>query len=74
MMAREWGCPVWAVKLVIKRGIDQSWEKALHDPEAKALWDTYFPGGKPTANGYILRLGQAYEREEEMPFLLDIQK
>ena len=39
MLAREWGCPVWVVKLIIRQGIDKSWEEALHDPEAKALWE-----------------------------------
>lgn len=69
-MAREWGCPVWMVKRTIEQSIDRSWEKAMSDPEAKALWDQYFPNGKPTAEQYILRLGRAHETGEQIPFLL----
>lgn len=68
-MAAEWGCPVWVVKLTLRRIIDQSWEKAMIDPEAKTLWDTYFPSGKPTPNQYILRLGHAHEKGEDVPYL-----
>lgn len=69
-MAAQWGCPVWMVKRTLRRTIDQSWEKAMSDPEAKALWDKYFPAGKPTPAQYILRLGHAYEHEENVPYLL----
>ena len=74
MLAKEWGCPVWVVKLIIRQGIDKSWEEALHDPEHKALWDMYFPGGKPTPGMYILRLGQAHENGEKIPFLIEMQE
>lgn len=70
MMAAEWGSPVWMVKRTIRQIIDQSWEKSMFDPEAKALWDKYFPNGKPTPDQYILRLGYAYENGEDMPHLL----
>ena len=70
MLAKEWGCPVWVVKSIIRQGIDKSWEEALHDPEDKALWEQYFPNGKPTPNEYILRLGHAHEKGEKVPFLL----
>lgn len=70
MMAAEWGCPVWVVKGTIRRHIDRSYEKAMSDPEAKAPWDEYFPAGKPTPDQYILRLGHAHEKGEEMPYLL----
>ena len=73
-MAAEWGCPVWLVKRMIRRVIDQSWEKAMSDPEEKALWDKYFPSGKPTPNQYILRLGHAHENGEDVPFLLGEQE
>jgi len=69
-MASEWKCPVWVVKLTIRRTINQCWEKALSDPEEKARWDQYFPDGKPTPDQYILMMGHAYERGEEVPFLL----
>lgn len=69
-MASEWKCPVWVVKLTIRRMINHSWEKALANPEEKALWNTYFPNGKPTPDQYILLLGHAHERGEEIPFLL----
>ena len=46
------------------------WAKAVSDPEAKALWERYFPKGRPTPEQYILRLGQAQETGEEMPWLL----
>ena len=69
-MAAEWGCPVSIVKQTVQESIDQSWEKAMLDPEAMALWSKYFPEGKPTAEEYMLRLGRAYETGEEMPFLL----
>lgn len=70
MMAMEWGCPVWMVKRVIRQTIDRCWEKAMLDPQEKALWDKYFPSGKPTPDQYILRLGHAYETGEAVPYLL----
>ena len=70
MMAAQWGCPVWVIKWVIRRAIDDSWKRTLYDPEAKKLWDAYFPAGKPTPSQYILRLGYAYEKDEDVPYLL----
>lgn len=69
-MAAEWGCPVWLIKWMLRRMIDKSWEKAMSDPEEKALWDKYFPCGKPTPVQYILLLGHAHEKGEEIPLLL----
>lgn len=69
-MAAEWGCPVWVVKKTIRCIIDRNWESALSDPETKALWDKYFPNGKPTPDEYVLWLGHAHEKGEEMPYLL----
>ena len=69
-MAAEWGCPVWIVKLAIRRMIRQSWDRAMADPEEKALWERYFPSGPPTPDQYILLLGSAHERGEDVPFLL----
>ncbi len=71
MMAAEWKCPVWIVKGTIRRIIDQSWKKAMSNPEEKALWDRYFPNGQPTPDQYILWLGRAHETGEEVPFLLN---
>lgn len=42
----------------------------MSDPEQKELWVRYFPNGKPTPDQYILLLGHAHERGEEIPFLL----
>lgn len=70
LMASEWHCPVWAVKLTIRIAINQSWKRALSNPEEKALWDKYFPEGKPTPERYILLLGHAHEKGEKVPFLL----
>lgn len=70
-MAEDWGCPVWVVRRTIQQTIDRNWEKAMSDSEAKALWDKYFPSGKPTPNQYILRLGHAHENGENIPFLLN---
>lgn len=42
----------------------------MSDPDEKALWDKYFPSGKPTPDRYILMLGHAHERGEEIPVLL----
>lgn len=69
-LAEEWGCPVWAAKHRLRLSIDHSWEKARHDPEAWVLWAAYFPDGKPTPDQYIAWLGHAYEKGEEMPYLL----
>lgn len=70
-IAAEWGCPVWVVKLTIQRSISNAWEKSRSDPEAVALWEKYFPGGKqPTPTEYILRLGHAHEIGEEVPPLI----
>ena len=68
-MAAQRGCPVWMVKRIIQHSIDESWEKAKTDPEAKARWDKYFPKGKPSADQYILRLGHAHETGENIPLL-----
>lgn len=68
-MASEWKCPVWVVKLIIRRMINESWERVMSHPEEKALWEKYFPNGKPTPDQYILLLGHAHERGEEIPFL-----
>ena len=70
MLAKQWGCPVWLAKWTVRRHIDQSWEAAREDPEAMQLRNKYFPTGKPTPEQYILRLGHAYERGDEMPYLL----
>lgn len=69
-MAAEWNCPVWMVKRTVRKLIDQSWEKSLSDSNTKALWNTYFPNGKPTPEQYILRLGHAHETGEDIPYLL----
>lgn len=70
IIAAEWGCPVVVVKAVIQRTINESWEKAMLDPEAMARWEAYFPSGKPTAEQYILQVGHAYENKEDLPELL----
>ena len=70
-MAREWGCPVWMVRRTIRRTIHKSWEKAMFDPEERSLWEQFFPEGKPTPEQYILWLGRAHEKGEEMPHLLN---
>lgn len=69
-MATEWKCPAWLVKRTIRKIIDQNWNRAMSNPEGKALWIKYFPKGKPTPEQYILRLGHAHETGEEVPFLL----
>ena len=70
-MAAEWKCPVWAVKLTIRKTIDEAWAKAQGDPEVKELWNRYFPDGKPTPSQYILLLGRAKENGETVPYLLN---
>lgn len=70
MMAAEWKCPVWIVKRTIRIMINHSWEKAMSNPEEKALWDKYFPNGRPTPDEYILWLGHAHETGKEVPYLL----
>lgn len=69
VMAAEWKCPVWIVKATIHKIINSCWQQAMSNPEEKALWDKYFPNGKPTPYQYILRLGRAHETGEDMPFL-----
>ena len=69
-LASEFHCPVWALKLMLRRMINRSWEKAMTAPEEKARWDSCFPDGKPTPDQYVLMLGHAYEKGEEAPFLL----
>ncbi len=71
IMSAEWGQPVWKVKHIIQQAIDQRWEKAMLDPEEKALLDKYFPDGKPTPEQYVLWLGHAHEKGEDMPYLLE---
>ena len=68
-IASEWKCPAWVVKMTIRRMINEGWEKAMSNPEEKALWDKCFPKGKPTPEQYILLLGHAHESGEEVPFL-----
>ena len=70
-IAKKWNLPLWRVSLIIQGAIDHSWEIAMLDPEKKALWDKYFPDGKPTSDEYILWLGHAYERGETMPYLFE---
>lgn len=70
MLGREWGRPVWMVRRMIQESIDYNWEAMQSDPEAKALWEKYFPYGKPTAEQYVGWLGKAHEHGEEMPYLL----
>ena len=71
IMAKQWHCPVWMVKKIIQRNIDLSFEKAMSDPNSIALWNRYFPNGKPTPEQYILLLGHAHETGAEIPFLLE---
>ena len=70
LLAAQWKLPVWVVKKILQNTIDESWNKAMSDPEAKKLWDQYFPKGKPTPEQYILGLGYAHEKGEEIPHLL----
>ena len=70
MMAEQWDCPVWVVKRTLRRIIHENWEKAMFIPEEKALWEKYFPDGKPTPEQYVLRLGHAHEKGEYVPYLL----
>ena len=60
-IASEWKCPAWMVKMTIRRMINETWERAMSNPEEKALWDKYFPIGKPSPEQYILLLGHAHE-------------
>ena len=69
-LSSEWRCPVWAVERTLQENIDRCWEKAMLKPEDKALWDKYFPDGKPTAQQYVLWLGRAHENREHVPYLL----
>jgi len=70
MLGRQWKCPVWVVKLTIQRCLDETWANAQGDPEATELLNKYFPEGKPSPEGYILRLGRAHETGENVPYLL----
>ena len=70
-LSREWRVPTWKVEQIVQEVIDKTWEKAIDDPEHKILLDTYFPTGKPTPQQYILRLGQAHERNEYIPLFLE---
>ena len=70
MLSQEWGVPVFMVKATIQRCLDETWANAQADPEALARLNQYFPDGKPTPDGYILRLGHAHETGEEVPYLL----
>ena len=70
-MAADWNCPVGMVKVILQRTIDRNWEKAMLDGEKKALWDKYFPKGKPTPDQYILWLGRAHDKGEDVPYLLN---
>ena len=74
VLARQWNCPVWMVTRTVQEKIDRSWNCAQLDPQEKALWDQYFPNGKPTAEEYILWLGRAQENGEEMPYLLKVER
>lgn len=68
-ISAQWGCPIWMVKEIIQFSIDESYEKAKSNLKAQVLWDTYFPNGKPTPDQYVLRLGQAHEKGEDIPLL-----
>jgi len=70
LMSKEWGVPVWKVKQILQEYIDQSWEASAQIPENQALWNKYFPDGKPTSEQYVLRLGHARETGEQVPYLL----
>lgn len=70
MLAAMWDCPVWAVKGLLRRIIDECWTRDQSNPEARDLWKQYFPEGKPTPTQYILRLGRAKETGEQIPYLL----
>lgn len=69
-LSREWMQPVWKVIHLIQQSIDRSWEEAMLDADKKALWDRYFPNGKPTPEEYILLLGHAHEENVDIPYLL----
>ena len=70
LMSKEWGVPVWKVKQILQEYIDQSGEASAQNPEKRALWNKYFPDGKPTSEQYILRLGHAHETGKQVPYLL----
>ena len=69
MLAAEWNCPVWAVKVIIREFIDRNWDDAMSDPEKRKRLEQCFPQGKPTPKQYIIHLGYAKERGEEIPYL-----
>lgn len=68
LMAQQYGCTVRDFTVTFQQMIDRNWENARSDPEEKAHWDKYFPDGKPTTEQYILCLGHAHERNEELPY------
>lgn len=68
-VAKDWGCSVRTAKYVLGCCIEKNWEKSRSDLERKALWDQYFPDGKPTPEQYILWMGYAHERGETIPYL-----
>lgn len=70
LLSSRWGYPVWLVERTIQQSIDECWQTAQNDPGEKALWDKYFPNGKPTAQEYILLLGNAHENGQHVPRLL----
>lgn len=70
-ISKEWRVPIWKVEQIIQENIDKSWSAARSNPERKALWDQYFPDGKPTSEKYILWLGKSHENREEVPYLLE---
>ena len=70
-MSKEWRVPVWKVEQIIQESIDRTWERAKLNPERQQLLDQYFPNGKPTPFAYILRMGQAHERHEYIPPLME---
>ena len=74
LLAKERKCPVWVVRRSIQQIIDRNWEAALQNPEDKAVWDRYFPDGRPSTEQYILCLGHAHERGEDVPYFFKEQK
>ncbi len=70
-LSKKWRVPIWKAEQIVQDVIDKTWEKSIYDPKQKTLLDTYFPAGKPTPQQYILRLGQAHERNEYIPLFLE---
>ena len=71
LAAAQFGKTEAEFRSVMRKSLDDTWEKSRSDPELKIIWDFYFPNGKPSVEEFFVHLatvsGYGEENSENDP-------